>query len=47
MNETYECLQDGCRFKFDGPIGSVVCPKCGSIWVKWLTYEQWEDRRKQ
>jgi len=35
----YQCVQ--CNYHFDTDIsGMVICTQCGSVYVKWLNYEQ-------
>ena len=36
VNERYKCCR--CKHKFVAPRGMTVCPKCDSLYVRWLTY---------
>ena len=44
-SETYGCLS--CRAKFRHPPGPTECIICGSIRVKWLSYEDFVNRSKK
>ncbi len=39
MSETYQCLRDECKQVWRDEAGPVTCPVCGSLYVKWVSYD--------
>lgn len=52
INSSYEDLNDAeyecvkCGLKYNSMPGPTFCPKCGSIWVKWVNWEAWREKHK-
>ena len=40
----FECLR--CINTWEDNSGPTYCKVCGSLYVNWLNYEKWTDRRK-
>ena len=38
--EKYICLNPVCKHEFQAPVGPHQCPKCGHLYVKWITYAE-------
>lgn len=36
VNERFKCCL--CKHRFEGARGMQTCPKCGSLYVRWLTF---------
>lgn len=41
MNAHYECVR--CGFSWDQKPAQVTCRKCGSLYVKWVNYQEWRN----
>lgn len=43
--EDYRCLSKACGKKYKGKLGPTKCPHCGHIWVKWLSFSTYDEKR--
>jgi hypothetical protein len=44
--ETYKCMNERCGFEFKAAPGPVVCNQCGSEYVQWVSYPEYEKRTR-
>ena len=42
MIAKYKCLK--CKYRWEGKPTSVICPKCGHVYIKWLNLKDVLDQ---